>query len=207
MQQDTGVLYRYENGGLRPYGSHEVYKSWGTPPYSVVSAEAIDRCFSKGPPMDMRVTTTPPPVPTEAPTHPPFTDTSLYVLVHAGLYLKTGRLPVLSLNFGQLGTEEFMYKDLSQVWSIHANGYIRNVAGSGKYLAGTGDCLAPTTETLAVSAAKWTIRPTGSHQYAYSLRSSCGRGLAVSNGTSIRTAATLADGGDEWYLVPVGTTL
>jgi len=157
--------------------------------------------------MDTRVTTTPAPVPTSAPTHPPFTDSTIYVIVHAKTYAATGRLAVLSTSFGQVGTEEFMFKDLSQTWSIHANGYIRNVAGSGVYLAGSDDCLVPTTETHAVSSSTWSIRPTETHQYAYVIQSKCGRGLSTGGSdNSVRSATSLTDTGDVWYIVPVGST-
>ena len=208
MQSDTGELYRYENGGLRKYASMDVYRSWGSPPYTVRNKQDMDRCFSRGPPLDTRVTTTPAPVPTSAPTHPPFTDSTMYVIVHADTYKNTGRLGVLTINFGQVSVEEFVFKDVSQAWFIHANGFLRNAAGDGMYLAGSDDCLVPTVGQYAVSSTTWTIRPTGTHQFGYVLEARCGRGLAT-NGASkgsgiVRSALALAAQGDLWYIVPIG---
>ena len=208
MQSDTGGLYRFENGGLRKYASMDVYRSWGSPPYTVWTKQNMDRCFSKGPPVDTRVTTTPAPVPTSAPTHPPFTDSTIYVLVHADTYRNTGRLGVLSLNFGEASVEEFVFKDVAQAWFIHANGFLRNAAGDGLYLAGSGDCLVPTVESYAVSSATWTIRPTGTHQFGYVLESKCGKGLVAGGVSSgpVRSALSLSSPGDMWYIIPVGSS-
>jgi hypothetical protein len=198
MERDTGALFRYENGGLRAYGSHDVYKSWGSPPYLVKSTDYLTRCFSKGPPMSARVIqTTPPPNTTPAP-HPSF-DPTVYVMVHADSYLNNQGLNVLSLDFGQLNINEFVDKDLSQIWMINPDGHVRSVSGDGHYIAASDDCLAPTTLSRPSTATRWSIRPTGTHQYAYTMHAGCGTALArAGRGT------TLTAKGDTWFVVPVG---
>jgi hypothetical protein len=198
MERDTGALFRYENGGLRAYGSHDVYKSWGSSPYLVKSTDYLTRCFSKGPPMSARVIqTTPPPNTTPAP-HPSF-DPTVYVMVHADSYLNNQGLNVLSLEFGQLNINEFVDKDLSQIWMINPDGHVRSVSGDGHYIAASDDCLAPTTLSRPSTATRWSIRPTGTHQYAYTMHAGCGTALArAGRGT------TLTAKGDTWFVVPVG---
>jgi hypothetical protein len=196
------------NGALRRYPSMDVYRSWGSPDLISVSSEDIENCFQRGPPLDPKQKETPSP---DQPTTvtPAFSNT-VYAIIHAGSYMENGELHVLTATFGNVYLSKYTMKNETQAWVITPDGeYLRNLAGNGMYLAGEEGCLAPMLQNAAYASGQWTIQPTGSREYEYTIVSKkCGNTL-TGDGTSKTVSMVSGVGGEAgdtlWFVVPVGS--
>jgi len=194
-----GQMFRFENGVLRPM-SQEVYRSLGSPGYTTWPAGTLTNC-AKGTPLVVVQTTTPPPQP-EPTTVPRFGGT-IYVLVDAMTWKRDGQLKVLSSRFGGLAIEPFEFKSVDQVFLLNDAGYMRSLTARGPYVTSSADCLVPSLETDP-PAGGWRIQRAGQSPLGYRVISSCGSRL-MSSGRDVMLDTAAGDGGEEWYIIPVGS--
>jgi hypothetical protein len=208
LDGSDGSLYKFENNSLRPYMTQEIYKSHGSPQYTVFTKDQLKGCF-RGPAMSLKETTPAPQDTTAAPTPTePQWDKTVYLLVHGPTYDRDGTLRVLTVKFGTLGLQAYNQRDPAQGFVMNAmSNMIRNVGGQGEYLASNEGCLAPMTTTQVPqdddTSVRWKLQPTGSHQYSYVIRAECGRSLFA--GEDDARVVTLESGGSPFYVVPVGS--
>ena len=198
-----GQLYKWHMAALRPMSS-DTYRALGSPGYTTFPSGQLDRC-PRGP---VVVIETPPPT-TPSPTSSPKDQTfpgTLYILVHAESWLKHQELKVLASRFGGATIEPFQYKSLEQVFVVNNNGYIRNLEGTGPYLASHDSCMAPVMmkETPEMG---WKIQKAGDSKYAYRLVAHCGTSLTASTGARepMLERPSTEQASDTWYILPVGS--
>lgn len=173
----------------------------------VTGAPVTTAPTTTGPAATEPATTGPAGPTTTAPTAPPAEvsfDSTVHIVVHAGTYMTTGKLEVLTAAYGNLTKTAFKAGDLSQGWAVSSEGYLRNLSGKGLFLASQSGCLAPMLETAAYERAKWTLKPTGDHWYEHLITSSCGNHL-VGDETDVVSLAKEEDGA-KWFILPVGKT-
>jgi hypothetical protein len=131
-------------------------------------------------------------------------DSAVYTIVYSDTFMKTGKLTVLTAAFNSLTNSTFKPQDMSQVWAINNDGFVRNLSGKGLYLASESSCLSPILETSANDSAKWTFQPTGNHEYEYSITSSCGSMLSGSSDGKETVSMGKSVENGKWFIIPVG---
>ena len=153
------------------------------------------------------------PSPTPAPMPPPAYlryPPNFVILVHEGEWMSNGALKVLTIRGSTPTLQNFVYKDLTQVFAIDANGSLRTVAGQGEYVNHATNCDGVVGGT---SPSKWRFVPR-SLARSYSLEVECSDvrlgTKRVEYNSLVNTWAlylgtsTGAQGG--WFIVPVART-
>ena len=148
---------------------------------------------------------TTPPIP--PPTYLQFPP-NLIVLVHEGEWMQKGMLKVMTLRNSTPSIENFVYKDLTQVFAIDANGSVRTITGQGEYVNHETNCDGVIGGT---SATRWRFVPRNAPR-SYALEVVCASNLNLGtkrieyNSIINQRALYLSSkGGEEtgWFVVPV----
>jgi hypothetical protein len=62
------------------------------------------------------------------------------ILVHEGEWMTTGTIKVMTLRGSTPSVQNFVYKDLTQIFAIDANGAMRTVAAQGEFVSHATSC-------------------------------------------------------------------
>jgi len=195
----TGQLYLYENKALRPM-STETWRDKGSPAYTTYQSYMLQNC-TKGPAVIV-VPTTAPSTTTPAPVRSAF-DPTMYAIVHRDTYVESGKLHVLTAQFGSVSLTPYAQRNIAQIFLFSNEGRIRHAGGKGPYLEHSDGCLLPTLREEPSDEGIWTVTPTG-EAYANALVSACGAALhANENSSAVDLARQIQ--GSAWFVVPVGS--
>jgi hypothetical protein len=208
LDGSDGQLYKYEYGTLRAYMTQDIYRSWGSPQYTVFPKAQLDAC-PRGPSMSLKPTPqTTTPAPTNEEDEESLSGKDIYVFIHGPTYDEDGTIRVLSIRFNQIMVQGYNQRDPAQTFVIYGGDslMIRSLSGGGALLASNEECLAPITTTFAdtegETSVQWTLIPGGSSQYSFNVRAACGRFLTNAPDTNV--VSLEPSQGSMWYVVPVG---
>ena len=122
--------------------------------------------------------------------------------------MQKGMLKVMTLRNSTPSIENFVYKDLTQVFAIDANGSVRTITGQGEYVNHETNCDGVIGGT---SATRWRFVPRNAPR-SYALEVVCASNLNLGtkrieyNSIINQRALYLSSkGGEEtgWFVVPV----
>jgi hypothetical protein len=132
---------------------------------------------------------------------------NLVVLVHEGEWMQNGVFKVMTLRGSTPSLQNFVYKDLSQVFAIDSNGGVRSTSGQGQYVGHASNCDGVVGSTLA---SKWRFVPRNLPR-SYALEITCDStplgtkriefNSIVNPWALFLSASTGAGAG--WFVVPV----
>jgi len=146
--------------------------------------------------------TTPPMPP---PTHLQFSP-NLVILIHEGEWMQKGMLKVLTLRNSTPSVQNFVHKDLTQVFAIDANGSVRTITGQGEYVNHETNCDGVIGGT---SISRWRFVPRNlPHSYALEVVCASNLGTKRIEYNSIANQKALylsSKGGEEtgWFVLAV----
>jgi hypothetical protein len=151
------------------------------------------------------------PLPTAPPVPPPTYlrySPNLVILVHEGEWMQKGLLKVMTLRGSTPSVQKFVYKDLTQVFAIDANGSVRTIAGQGEYVNHETNCDGVIGGT---SVSRWRFVPRNAPR-SYALEVVCASTLQLGtkrieyNSITNPWALFLSSKSGEstgWFVVPV----
>jgi len=134
--QTHGTLYYVDSGKtLRTFPNTDIYKSWGSLPYTTYKSTYLQGC-AKGPPMEMKPQTPPPQIQTTKP--PEWVHGAIVVFISAYHWMTQGQMILLWFNGIDLIAQEYDGTPM-HTFSISKDGVIKNAIGDVLTLSGAVD--------------------------------------------------------------------
>ena len=232
LNANTGQFFRVQNAALRPL-SADTFRALGSPAFTTHPGAALAGCYL-GPPITAAVTkmpTSPPPTappaatlaPTPAATATPMgppppqliRDPNLVIFVHRPSWVDRGDLRVMAIRGGIPVMEEYVAKDVAQVFKVDARSTIQSLTGPFVTNDGAASCSSARTVPNAPDDGQghWQfVRPDDDglgddSPLAFSVVARCGNPLGVTTvGPYTVNALVSLDAPREmssWYVVPI----
>ena len=195
MNQDTGELYKMENGILRPFDMY-TYKMHNAPSYTAFSGTDLRNC-PVGAPVSRHEPQSQYPPAGKATGPPSAMDPVRYALIHATSKDEKNVLMCLAVRNRGLVLEEYKQNEMAMMWNVK-NGVVKN-AQTGDMVAHDSMCLAPVLVRHQTAAAVWSFVNAG-RQYQHRIVSACNKGLSADMNTK---TVSVGNADDRWYVMPV----